>query len=323
VSAHASSSAPARTATLRLAISGCGRIAERGYLPALRRLRGLSLMAVADPHPTRREGLRAAAAALDGGRPPAAYDSFERLLAQERPDAVVIATPTDLHVEQASLAAGAGIPALVEKPPASTLAEATRLAELQPRPWIGFNRRFTAAARIAEHVRSLAKPRLSVEVRYRRRAWAPHVAHDEALLDAAPHAIDLALFLAAAAPAAVRARRLDDLAVELELALDRGVATIRCSLQRPYRERVVVRNDSLLPVARDLRGGLRSALATRFRAGDHPLAASIAAQLEAFARAVEGGDPGPLASAADGVAVMRVVMAARRSLVRDRAWVPA
>ena len=313
---------PPREATLRLAIAGCGRIAERGYIPALRRVPDASLIAVADPEPTRREGIRAAAAAL-GGRLPAAYASLERLLAEEAPDAVVIATPTDLHLAQAGLAAGAGIPSLVEKPPASTLAEAERLAELEPSPWIGFNRRFMADARIRERARRLAEPRLRVELRYRRRAWNPLSARDEALLDAAPHAIDLVLFLSGAAPAAVRARRLDDRGAELELTLDRGEALIRCSLHRPYRERVVVRDGSVWPVARDHRGGLRGAVAARLRPGEHPLVASIVAQLSAFMRVAAGGDPWPLASAADGIEVMRVVKAARRSLVRDRAWVPA
>ncbi|MFL5945308.1 MAG: hypothetical protein ACJ74D_07910 [Gaiellaceae bacterium] len=33
---------------LRLGLIGCGLIAERGYLPALRRARGVRLVAVAD-----------------------------------------------------------------------------------------------------------------------------------------------------------------------------------------------------------------------------------------------------------------------------------
>jgi predicted dehydrogenase len=315
--------AAAPAATVRLAIAGCGRIVERGYLPAMSLVPGASMVAMADPEAGRRRGLGLAAAELDGGRRPGVYASLEQLLAEERPDALVIATPTDLHLEQATLAASAGVPCLVEKPPASTLTEAQRLAELDPRPWIGFNRRFMVATRIPERVRPLPEPRLTAEIRYRRRAWDPHTARDEALLDAAPHAIDLALFICGAAPVAVRARRLDERAAELELELTRGTALIRCSLHRPYREQVLVRNGSLWPVAWELRGGLRAAVSARFREGEHPLVASIASQLAAFTRAVSGGDPGPLASAADGVEVMRVVKAARRSLVRDRAWEPA
>jgi predicted dehydrogenase len=312
----------AREATLRLAISGCGRIAERAYLPALRDLTGASLAALADPEPARREGLRAAAVAVQR-RAVGAYASLERLIAEEQPDALVIATPTSLHLEQAELAAAAGIPVLVEKPPAATLSGALRLAELRPRPWIGFNRRFMGMAGMRARLGSLSEPRLTVELRYRRRAWDAHRARDGALLDAAPHAIDLALFLTNSRPVAVRSRRLDDRVAELELELDRGGATIRCSVDRPYRERVEVRDGSGSPVAKALGGGLRGALAARRRAADHPLAASIAAELAAFARATSGGDPGPLASAREGVEVMRVVEAARRSAISGSAWVAA
>jgi predicted dehydrogenase len=43
-------------------------------------------------------------------------DSFESLLGDERVDAVVIATPNDLHVEMAQAALEAGKPALIDKP---------------------------------------------------------------------------------------------------------------------------------------------------------------------------------------------------------------
>jgi predicted dehydrogenase len=307
--------------SVRIALAGCGRIAERGYLPALRRVPEVSLVAVADPEPARRNRLRAGAR-LGGHSSPVAYASLEELLVEERPDALVIATPTELHLEHARLAAGAGIPALLEKPPASTHAEAVRLAELDPSPWIGFNRRFMPPARIRRRVRELAEPRVMVEIRYRQAAWDPYSARDEALLDAAPHAIDLALFLSGAAPVAVRARRLDERAAALELAMDRGKALIRCSLSRPYRERVVVRNGSTRPVARSVVGGLRGAAVAHARR-EHPLVASLAAQLRAFLRASRGADAGPLACATEGLDVMRVVKAARRSLVRERAWIPA
>jgi hypothetical protein len=47
--------------------------------------------------------------------------------------------------------------------------------------------------------------------------------------------------------------------------------------------------------------------------GVHPLVRSLTAQLEAFGRALRGGDPGPLATAGEGAAVMCVLDAARRS----------
>ncbi len=52
-----------------------------------------------------------------------------RDLFKEKPDAVVIAAPTDLHYEIASAALSAGIHVLVEKPICSTIVQAERLAK--------------------------------------------------------------------------------------------------------------------------------------------------------------------------------------------------
>ena len=51
----------------------------------------------------------------------------------------------------------------------------------------------------------------------------------------------------------------------------------------------------------------------RVTPGPHPLARSLAAQLQAYARALRGEDPGLLATAVEGAAVMCVLDAARRS----------
>ena len=51
----------------------------------------------------------------------------------------------------------------------------------------------------------------------------------------------------------------------------------------------------------------------RVSPGAHPLVRSLALQLEAYARALRGADPGPLATAPEGAAVMCVLDAARRS----------
>jgi predicted dehydrogenase len=51
------------------------------------------------------------------------------LLAQDRPDGVVLATPNSLHVPQALQCLAQGLPTLLEKPIAPTLAEALKLVE--------------------------------------------------------------------------------------------------------------------------------------------------------------------------------------------------
>ena len=58
------------------------------------------------------------------------YPSLEALLEHDRPDALVLATPNQLHVPQATFCVNAGLPILLEKPIASSVAEAESLVEL-------------------------------------------------------------------------------------------------------------------------------------------------------------------------------------------------
>src|SRR5581483_6069046 len=116
---------------VRLGIVGCGQVVQRGYLPALARTKEVELHAVADPV----AGRRRTAGVAD-------YPDLGRMLARERLDAVLVCSPPALHLEHAQICAQAGVRALVEKPPGTTLSEARALAALRPAPVIGFNRRF-------------------------------------------------------------------------------------------------------------------------------------------------------------------------------------
>lgn len=82
----------------------------------------------------------------------ARYRDFARLLAAERPDAVVIATPNDLHAPMGIAALEAGCHVLIEKPLAHTLAAAEELAAAgrrhrRQRVMLDLSYRFGAAAR--------------------------------------------------------------------------------------------------------------------------------------------------------------------------------
>jgi predicted dehydrogenase len=129
-------------AATRVGIVGCGRLVERGYLPAARRAANVELAAVADPVEER-------CALVAPGLP--AFDSVEALLAGCDIDVIVIATPHEAHLAPARVASAAGIPALVEKPPAAGMKDALALTALARPPWIGFNRRFLPGLR--EHRR--------------------------------------------------------------------------------------------------------------------------------------------------------------------------
>jgi predicted dehydrogenase len=109
---------------LRLALVGCGRIAQVAHLPALEKAEGVRLVAVSDPSRdvaeavARRYGV--SSACTDRGR----------LFADDSVEAVLIAAPDRFHAPIATEALKAGKHVLVEKPLSSTTQEAEALAEL-------------------------------------------------------------------------------------------------------------------------------------------------------------------------------------------------
>ena len=62
------------------------------------------------------------------------FASFAEMLPVDRPDGVIIATPNQVHVANGLEVIEAGIPALVEKPIADDVAQATLLVEAAERP---------------------------------------------------------------------------------------------------------------------------------------------------------------------------------------------
>ena len=233
-----------------------------------------------------------------------AYEGAEALVAAGGVDAIVVATPVGSHLADAQ--AAAGLPTLVEKPPARDAAQARVLADLDPPPWIGFNRRFDPAL---QRPRVEGRLELRLVLHYRRASWRPLQVRDEALLDLGPHAIDLARWFARSPVRRVRAGTLTRRRCELELELETGRAVLSCASDRVFREVVEVRGCSVVT-----RGGLRAAALARLRpAGEHVLVDSLAAELDAFCGALRGRGNGALATAADGVAAMEAIDAARRS----------
>ena len=292
-------------APLRLGLIGCGRLAERGYAPAARRAAGVDIVAVSDPDRARR-GLLAKRTGAS------AHATITAMLAAGPLDGVLVCSSPEHHEEAAAAVAAAGITALIEKPPAPDAAGALRIAALAPAPWIGFNRRFDQGLKLARRVPAFGDLELQLVLHYRRKSWRPIAGGDDALLDLAPHLIDLALMLTAAPPLAVRAQAEHERA-GIELATTRARVRIECATNRPHRELVEVRDAVGHRVARVVRGGRVRGLAARLRPAGHPLVRSLTHQLDAYARALRGEDPGPLATAAEGAATMCVLDAARRS----------
>jgi predicted dehydrogenase len=99
----------------RIAVAGTG-YAGLAHIAVARRSSTCTLAAVVDPAPS------AAGAAAEAGVP--LYRSLTELLEHDPPDGVIVATPNRLHAEHALECIGAGVPLLLEKPVAPTLAEA-------------------------------------------------------------------------------------------------------------------------------------------------------------------------------------------------------
>ncbi len=109
---------------VRIAVAGAGLIGLR-HIEETQKSADCELSAIVDPSP------KAAEIAQKAGVP--LYGSLGELFAKDQPDGVVLATPNQMHVEQALECIAAGVPALVEKPVAHTLAEGERLCEAAER----------------------------------------------------------------------------------------------------------------------------------------------------------------------------------------------
>lgn len=102
----------------RIAVVGAGAIGRR-HIELIGASADCRLAAVVDPSAGGREAARQAGVAH--------HASLDRLLAGDRPDGVIIATPNHLHLEQALACIEAGAAVLIEKPIAASVAEAEQL----------------------------------------------------------------------------------------------------------------------------------------------------------------------------------------------------
>ena len=109
---------------VRIAVAGAGLIGLR-HIEETQKSPSARLSAIVDPSP------KAAEVARKEGVP--IYGSLSELIAKDRPDGIVLATPNQMHVEQALQCIAAGIAVLVEKPLAHTLEEGKRLVETAER----------------------------------------------------------------------------------------------------------------------------------------------------------------------------------------------
>lgn len=125
---------------IRIAVIGCGSIAEIAHFPSISRCKEARLIAVCDIDPS-----VANVAATKWGAE-AWYTDYRDMLGKSKLDAVVIATPNNCHRNQAVAAARAGIHVVVEKPLAVTNREAWEIVDACKKAgvklMVGCDRRF-------------------------------------------------------------------------------------------------------------------------------------------------------------------------------------
>ncbi|MGZ4387154.1 MAG: Gfo/Idh/MocA family oxidoreductase [Gaiellaceae bacterium] len=136
---------------MRVGVLGCGAIATAVHLRTLRRTAGVRVVAVADPSAQALERARGLAPET------VILSEPEELLERDDLSAVVIATPSPTHARLALAAIERGLHLYLEKPLATTLADAERVATAARRRRdlvfaVGFNRRFHPLYRQARSI---------------------------------------------------------------------------------------------------------------------------------------------------------------------------
>jgi myo-inositol 2-dehydrogenase / D-chiro-inositol 1-dehydrogenase len=188
---------------LRVGVVGCGRVAAYRHLPALTRLPGAEVVALADQDPTR---LRVVA---DQFRVRNRHSDVRTLLDKTEVDVIAVCVPVEFHAEVALAALDAEKHVFIEKPLAVNLDEADRLREraMQSKSKIlmGFNFRWH---RLIRQARELLRQEAVGQVETVRAVFASaHETPSEwqkrrssgggALFDQAIHLFDLWRFLLA------------------------------------------------------------------------------------------------------------------------------
>jgi len=129
---------------LDIAIVGAGFIGRR-HVGWVRSVPGLALVGAADPHPASAAWLREQGVAD--------FADYRAMLDAVRPDGVIVATPNQLHEVVALECLGRGLPVLIEKPLADTVASAQRICEAASRTGVavlvGHHRRHNPLIRTA------------------------------------------------------------------------------------------------------------------------------------------------------------------------------
>ncbi len=125
---------------IRFGVIGCGSIAEIAHLPSINRTEGAELIACCDINEERVKNISKKWGAKYW------FTNYKEMLEKDKIDAVIIATPNNVHRNQAVNAARAGLNIIIEKPIAVTNKEAWDIVkacrENKIKLMVGCDRRF-------------------------------------------------------------------------------------------------------------------------------------------------------------------------------------
>jgi predicted dehydrogenase len=189
----------------RIAIVGCGGIANGKHLPSLSKLSNIELVAFCDIVEERAQEAKA----KYGTEGAAVYTDYRELLKDSSIDIVHVCTPNDSHADISIAALEAGKHVMCEKPMAKTAADAKRMLEAAERTGkkltIGYNNRFRSDS---QHLKKLCEDGELGEIYYakahaiRRRAvptWGVFLDEEKQgggpLINIGTHALDLTLWM--------------------------------------------------------------------------------------------------------------------------------
>ncbi|MBD0382799.1 Gfo/Idh/MocA family protein [Paenibacillus sedimenti] len=191
--------------TYRIAIIGCGGIANGKHMPSLSKLSNVEMVAFCDIIPEKAHE----AASKYGKSETRVYVDYLEVLADETIDIVHVCTPNDSHAEITIAALEAGKHVMCEKPMAKTAVDARRMVEAAKRTGkkltIGYNNRFRGDS---QHLYKLCSDGELGEIYFakahaiRRRAvptWGVFLDEEKQgggpLIDIGTHALDLTMWM--------------------------------------------------------------------------------------------------------------------------------
>lgn len=316
---------------LNIGLIGCGRAAERYYLPALARFPEARLVAVADPIYERRNLIASRIAGC------LTFTSAEALLEKAKIEAVIVATPPATHTAIATLALRAGLPVLVEKPLAPSIADAKELeavvAASNGSIMVGFSRRYWKPIRELRHTVSNQRPfdaSAQLVITSNVQAWSPISGISDVLDDLGPHQFDTLRYIFDREISAIGARWNDTHDIQMRVKLGNGIVAecqaaysnrsgesihIRCNGDE-YRMRVG--SERIQPAGGRIRFllDLSDAVWRRLYGKKTSMDGSFEQQLARFCNYVRTATT-PEPGIAAGIAVTRAIQAARQSAAND------